>query len=205
MDRFWLLTSTFYGNWLPGDPRGFVSSVRDHRPGDPDYLSRFEHDLPGTDYDRDMPGLFRAAEEAMKGDPVRVVKSQACVLLAQFKETAAYRGWGLLAASIMLNHVHLVVGVPGDPDPSDLLRDFKAYGSRALNKRWGKPRSGTWWTASGSKRILRGDSAVPDAVRYVTKKQWSPLAVWFGEPGASAPGDRRATTTDVQRTFSAGG
>jgi hypothetical protein len=25
MDRFWLLTWTMYGNWLLGDPRGFVS------------------------------------------------------------------------------------------------------------------------------------------------------------------------------------
>src|SRR5437763_1061534 len=32
MDRYWLLSSTFYGNWLPGDPRGFVSRVRDRRP-----------------------------------------------------------------------------------------------------------------------------------------------------------------------------
>jgi hypothetical protein len=29
MDRFWLLTWTTYGTWLPGDERGFVSEVRD--------------------------------------------------------------------------------------------------------------------------------------------------------------------------------
>jgi hypothetical protein len=33
MDRYWLLTRTTYGTWLPGDVRGFVSRVRDLRRG----------------------------------------------------------------------------------------------------------------------------------------------------------------------------
>jgi hypothetical protein len=28
MDRTWLLTSTTYGTWLPGDPRQFVGGTR---------------------------------------------------------------------------------------------------------------------------------------------------------------------------------
>ena len=31
---FWLLSSTFYGQWLPGDPRGSVTNVRDRRDDD---------------------------------------------------------------------------------------------------------------------------------------------------------------------------
>ena len=38
----------------------------------------------------------------------------------------------------MADHVHLVVGVPGDPDPHAMLRDFKAYGSRALSAGFGR-------------------------------------------------------------------
>lgn len=54
----------------------------------------------------------------------------------------------------MANHVHLIVGVPGDPDPATLLRDFKSYASRALNLNSGdsRPPSGTWWTEQGAKR-----------------------------------------------------
>src|SRR3954447_483034 len=59
MDRFWLLTSTFYGNWLPGDPRGFVSRVRDVRPDEVAPAARREHDAPGTPYDADLDGLHR--------------------------------------------------------------------------------------------------------------------------------------------------
>jgi hypothetical protein len=29
MDRYWLLTSTTYDTWLPGDERGSVTRVKD--------------------------------------------------------------------------------------------------------------------------------------------------------------------------------
>jgi REP element-mobilizing transposase RayT len=94
----------------------------------------------------------------------------------------------------MRNHVHLVVGVPGDPEPADLLRDFKSYGSRALSRRWGKPANGTWWTESGSKRKLPNEPAVGAAIRYV-REQPHPLVIWIAEgfePGVnSASGGRQ--------------
>src|SRR5262245_1761743 len=149
--RYWLLTSTFYGNWLSGDQRGFVSRVRDERPDDEPGSARHEHDVPGTPYDEDMRGLNRHTQEELKCPPIRIDLDQAKVLVAQFQETAAYRGWQLHAVAIMSEHIHIVVAVDGDPDPTKVLADFKAYGSRVLNKRWGKPASGTSWTYNGSK------------------------------------------------------
>src|SRR4051794_8559842 len=121
MDRCWLLTSTTYGTWLPGDERGFVSPVGDG-PG-PEGLPN----TPGTPVDADMPGLARSAREHLKGPPVYLTRDHAEVLLAQLQETARYRGWLLLAVAIMANHFHLVVGVAGDPEPDKLLGDFKSY------------------------------------------------------------------------------
>jgi hypothetical protein len=138
MDRYWFLTWTTYGSWLPGDARGFVSPVRD---GDgPEVV----HNQPGTPYDADMPGLRKTAQHSLKGPPV------------------------------------YLTGVPGDPDPSDVLGDFKSYGSRALNRRWGKPQGGTWWTESGSRRRLPDDAAIRQAVNYVND-QFRPLVVWVAE------------------------
>lgn len=93
----------------------------------------------------------------------------------QFQVTAKFRGWRLLAVAIMANHFHLVVGVTGDPDPSALLRDFKSYGSRALNKRWPRPASGTWWTESGSRRKLPSQRAVLGAIEYLKKQEFALL------------------------------
>ena len=184
--RSWLLTNTTYGQWLPGDSRGSVTSVRDRRPGEAPSAARVEHDLPGEPYEDELPGLADSAAELLKGPPVVLDREKAEHVLTQFRETAAYRGWMLRAAAVMFNHYHLVVQVEGDPPPRKLLADFKAYASRALNKRYGKPPSGTWWTARGSKRKLKDDRAAADAVVYVAEKQPNPLAVWRpnGEPGA---------------------
>lgn len=176
MDRYWLLTWATYGTWLPGDARGFVSSVRDG-PG-----ARVRHNQPATPYDADMQGLQRSARRLLKGSPITLQLEQATVLLRQFQETAAYRRWLLAAVAIMATHVHLVVGVPGDPDPADLLGDFKSYGSRALNRRWGKPLSQTWWVESGSRRRLPDLAAVLAAIEYV-RNQLNPLIVWVPQPG----------------------
>jgi len=177
MERYWLLSSTFYGNRLPGDPRGFVSRVRDLRPGDPSG-ARHEHDVPGTPVDADLPGLHRSAQEQLKGPPVRVVRGQAEALVRQFRETAGHRGWLLFAAAVMEDHVHLVVGVCGDPLPRKILGDFKAYGSRSLTRGWDTPPGGTWWTYGGSKRKLPDARAVRAAIQYV-RDQPGALVVWL--------------------------
>ncbi len=129
MDRYWLLTWTTYGTWLPGDDRGFVSNVDDgaghgHRVNQ-----------PGTSPTSKQRGLQEFARSQMKGPPVFLDANHAAALLTQFQETAAVRGWQLSAVAIMRNHVHVVVGVVGDPEPDTLLRDLKSYGSRRLNTR----------------------------------------------------------------------
>ncbi len=185
LDRYWLLTWTTYGTWLPGDRRGFVS---EHRDADGDKIL---HNRPTEPYDADDAALRRYAEFRMASDAFRLEVEQADALVEQFRETADFRGWSLFAAAVMSNHVHVVVGVPGDPEPELLLRDFKSYGSRRLNRRFGKPTSGTWWTESGSRRKLPNEQAVASAITYV-EQQRSPLATWSiteASGGCQPPGD----------------
>ena len=105
------------------------------------------------------------------------------IVVEQFRETAAYRGWSLYAAAVMSNHVHLVVGVPEDPDPAKLLHDFKSYATRALKTHGHVPAGARWWTESGSRRKLPDERAVQAAVEYVLRQQ-RPLVVWSsGERG----------------------
>lgn len=181
----WLITSTTYGTWLPGDARGFVGRVWDARPDDPATESlRVKHNVIDTPYDRDIPGLHEKSRALMKGNPVFLSVEQADVVLTQFQETAAHRGWKLHAGSAMANHFHLVVTAPAEVLTDEILRDFKSYASRALNKRCSKPSSGTWWTASGSRRRLPDSHAVVAAIRYVLE-QYRPLARWLNpEHGA---------------------
>jgi hypothetical protein len=83
----------------------------------------------------------------------------------------------LRAVTVLANHVHIVVEALSEVDPADLLADFKAYGSRALNRRWGKPTCGTWWTEGGSKRKKATAEAVAEAIEYVQTQPYA-LVVW---------------------------
>ena len=183
IDRYWLLTNTCYGNWLPGDVRGFVGRVWEHRAGDPQEESRVVHDLPGTEYDEEMPGLQYASRALMKGPPIHLTTEHAKTLLSQFRETATHRGWELRAVAIMFNHFHIVVGVVGDPKPSKIVGDFKSWGTRTLSRRFGPPPSETWWTERGSKRKLPNEAALLAAIRYVLYDQTNPLLTWSPETG----------------------
>ncbi len=174
----WLLTNTFYGQWLPGDERGSVTSVRDHRPDDPTSDKRIEHDLRGTATEPPRRGLELAAIAQLKHAPVECTPDMAETLFRQFQETAAFRKRPLWAVAFMWNHMHMVVHAPDDPDPDRLLGDFKAYGSRALNRAFSPRDAGRWWTDKGSKRKLGDDADVAAAIRYVAQEQPAPLLVW---------------------------
>ncbi len=176
--RHWLLTVTTYGTWLPGDPRGSVTSLRDLRPGEKPTPARHEHDRPGTDYEQALPGLFRAAQSQMKGPPVRLGVEHAAPLIEQFRETSLHRHWPLSAIAVMWNHFHLVLAAPPEIDRRKIRNDFKAYASRKLNGLFPRPASGEWWTQGGSCRPLTSDLAVANAVQYVLFKQFNPLAIW---------------------------
>lgn len=181
MSRAWFLTWTTYGTWLPGDPRGSVTSVRD---GDG---PRVEHDLPDTEYDGPMPGLRASAESLLKGPPVYLDVEQAAAVLAQFRETAGYRGWNLRGAAVMANHLHIVVRVPGDPEPGLLVKDFKSWATRKLDRGWGKPPVRWWADGGGSKRKLPDERAVAARVTYV-RKQYQPLAMWIPDDADDGAG-----------------
>ncbi len=175
MDRYWLITWTTYGTWLAGDERGFVSNVYADDDG-----PEVRHNVPGTDCDRSMPLLQQYVRDHMIGNPFYLNKEQADALIAQYKDTARIRKYELRAASVMSNHTHLVVGVPGDPDPHHLRELFKSWATRALKKKWPLPASGEFWTAKGSVRKKVGEAVVA-AVIYVARRQPNPLAVFVGE------------------------
>ena len=183
MNRHWLLTNTCYGNWLPGAARGFVGRVWEHRPFDPEEAPRVAHDLPGTPYDEDMAGLEKASGQLMKGPPIHLETPHAEAALAQFRETAGFRGWAIQAIAIMFNHFHIVVGVSGDPKPSKILGDFKSWATRTLTERFGAPASKTWWTERGSKRKLATEEAIAAAIHYVLYDQPIRLVTWSPETG----------------------
>lgn len=175
---YWLLTSTTYGTWLPGDPRGSVTSVRDVRPGEGPADMRREHAVFGEAFEPANRGLYRSATEKLKGPPIRLTRGQAEVVIEQFRETCEHRGWRLFAAAVMANHFHVVVGSRDEADGRKVLTDLKAYATRALNQGSREPRSGRWWTSGGSRRRVFDEEGLAAVTHYVLHRQPNPLAVW---------------------------
>ena len=195
-----MLTWTTYGTWLPGDRRGFVSEVRDESG------EKVLHNVPGTPCEADLPPLQAYAASIMTEHAVLLDLPKAEVLAGQLRETAGHRGWRLLALAVMANHIHLVVGVPGDPDPEKLLADFKAWCTRRLNEGWGRREH--WWTQSGSRRPKKTAAALRSALEYV-RDQPCPLVVWL-DPEAlawikAASGAASARRSDDDRATPASG
>ncbi|MBX3431920.1 MAG: hypothetical protein KF847_01105 [Pirellulales bacterium] len=174
----WLLTSTTYGSWLPGDPRGSVTSVRERRPGDPTTASRVEHDRPGEPWEPSLPGLHRSALGLLKAPAVVLNRSHARTLVEQCVATAGARGWQLCGVAVLATHFHVVVEAAEIVCGDKLLGDLKAWGARALTQRFGATRSGTWRPAGGSKRRKSDPRALEAAILYVLEKQHAPLAIW---------------------------
>jgi REP element-mobilizing transposase RayT len=172
MDRYWFLTWRTYGTRLPGDEKGSIARVRNNT------ATRTRNNTPGKLMDGAMPGLERASRELMTGDPIFLSLDQANAVLAQLLETATFRKWHVLAAAVVANHVHIVFGVMGDPDPEGLLGDYKAYGTRTLNRGWGRRPNGTWWADKGSKRKLANEESVKGAVIYVATQEGA-LAIYI--------------------------
>jgi len=173
MDRIWFLTWHTYGTWLPGDSRGFVTTILNAE------NVRMLLNVPGTETADDNPRLREYAKSVMKGVPIHLTLPMAESLADQLHETSKYRQWKMLGFAIICTHVHLVVGVKSDPEPEKVLGDFKAYGSRKLNGKFGKPTNGTWWVESGSKRKVKGQIALLAVLDYVCRRQANPLVVWI--------------------------
>jgi hypothetical protein len=169
MDRWWFLTWRTYGTWLPGQD-GFVGYYRTSR-GHRQIDNHFGE--PATD---GMPALARYAREKLTQPPTLLTPEHAGVVMVELLRTCSFREWQADAIAILPDHVHFSVGVPGDPDPTALLREIKSYTSRALNK--SISRTQRWWVASGSTRPIKGDGSRQAVVRYISTQE-NPLILWL--------------------------
>jgi REP element-mobilizing transposase RayT len=100
------------------------------------------------------------------------------VVLRALVEVCSFRGWGLLAAHVRTNHLHVVV--EAEVAPEKVMNDFKVSASRALCRVEGYA-ARRRWARHGSTRWLWKDRDVREAVRYVVEQQGEPMAVFLGE------------------------
>ena len=113
----YLITFACYGRHLHGSESGSVDREQN------------VHGTPILEVDS-----ARAAAEAERMDqaPYDLDQIRRDNVLEAIQEVYAHRGWSLLAAHVRSSHVHTVV--EAEAPPERVMRDFKAYASRRLNR-----------------------------------------------------------------------
>ena len=164
----YLVTFSCYGARVHGDERGSVDR---------------EHSAPGTPYLDAAPGREHVERRLMRSAPYRLDSARRDIVLKAVIETCRYRQWGLHAAHVRTTHVHAVVSSTTDRDT--VLRDLKAYASRALNTEIPQEKDRKKWARHGSAPALWTDDQVVQAIYYVLQAQGSPMAVY--SPGEMPP------------------
>jgi hypothetical protein len=111
----YLITFICYGSYTPGQ-QGAIDR---------------DHNVPGSRLPDPRPKLRQHVNARLKQAPYEMDESQRAVVLKTITEVCHYKCWGLLAAHVRSNHVHVVVDA--DAGPEVVMNVFKSYSSRALN------------------------------------------------------------------------
>ncbi len=162
----YLITFTCYGTRLHGDECGSVDR---------------NHNMPGTPSLPPNPTRVSAEVKRARQEPYELDGQRRTLVLESLQEVCSYREWGLLAAHVRLSHVHLVV--VAEDSPERVLKDAKAYASRALNRAGLDGADQRRWTRHGSTRYLWKPEQVGAAIHYVTREQGKPMTVWEKSEG----------------------
>lgn len=159
-----LITWTCYGSWLPGDERGHVSNVLLPEGG-------FETKQNTTNTPIATGDAFtrERARSLQKGETVWLTPAQALETAIALVDAARKRQWRILRASVMANHVHVVITDCPDDGPA-VRRVLKGVSQAALSRLLGRVQR--WWTAGGSDRYKHGSEAVTAATEYVANQEY---------------------------------
>lgn len=113
----YFITFSCYGGHLHGDESGSVGR---------------RHNLHGGRVLETDPDRVSVERQAMDQSPYLLDFESRAVVLQALQEVCLHRSWGLLAAHVRTNHVHVVV--EAEVRPEKIMSDFKSYASRALNR-----------------------------------------------------------------------
>lgn len=161
--RAFLITFRTYGTWLHGDERGSIDR----------YHNVFRS--PRVPVNPVVHGQHWAK---LKSEPFVLNAAARSVVKRSIEEVCSFRDWHLFALHVRTNHGHLVVAYAGIL-PDKVLRDLKAYSTRALRSEGLWKHAHSPWTDGGSKRYLWTEQGIGNACDYVVNGQGADLPESF--------------------------
>ena len=158
----YLITFRTYGTWLHGDERGSID--------------RYHNKFRGPRVPANQTMQIQQGAK-LKSEAVTLNAVQRAVVVHAIQHVCLYRGWKICAINVRTNHIHVVVSAAVRPEK--IVRDFKAYATRALRdaQLWSNEHSP--WVDGGSKRYLWKENSVQNACEYVVNGQGWDLPDYF--------------------------
>ena len=144
------LTFNPYGQWLPGDPRGWIDS---------------RAAAYGSPRGRPSPALREHARRLMSAAPYELSAPRRIVVAEAITEACEWRGWTLHALTVQPGHVHAVVSAAVAPE--EVMRVMKSRATRRLRDVGLAAPDAPVWERHGSTRRLFTELRFRRAIRYV--------------------------------------
>lgn len=151
----YLLTWRTHGTWLHGDPRGSVD---------------WQHNAYLSPPLAPCPQRMAHAQARMRGAPVVLDARARAVVARVISDHCQVRGWELRESAVRTTHVHVVVAY-AELRPEPMLRQFKAYATRALRAAGLTEAQSAVWAEGGGTRYLWTPRQLDDACAYVREGQ----------------------------------
>lgn len=173
--KWWLVTWTTYGTWLPGDPRGFQSwPGREYVPPPARYAAPGEATYQPDAY----AGRYRSVMEEMNTDPVRLTPDQRQKAVAAIIEEVGLSNVEPAILAIGSVHSHFVARF-GGPIRATVGR-LKAAATRRLHG--SGVASDRVWCRNCHMISKATEREFRDAVRYVARhrSEGAAIHVWPG-------------------------
>jgi REP element-mobilizing transposase RayT len=148
------ITWTCYGQWLQGDPRGYVDRQH-HTPGEPYVFKNVQH--------------YNASANRMTEPPCWLTDDQRRCAAADVAEACIHRKWRLDRVNVQPDHVHVVVAA-GDILGRVVRERLKSWASMQLNRTF--PRRQHWWTDGGKVEPIYHEARLIEACEYVDNQRF---------------------------------
>jgi REP element-mobilizing transposase RayT len=159
----YLITFSCYGAHMHGADEGSVDR---------------SHNLYGAPPAKPNPRRHAAELRLMDQAPYELDQPRREAVLEALIHRCKREGWGLLAAHVRTNHVHIVIRA--EYSPEYVMTQLKSAVSRRLNELGFDDKARKRWARHGSTRTLFNQASVNEAIRYVLERQGALMSTYRG-------------------------
>jgi REP element-mobilizing transposase RayT len=136
------------------------------------------HNLYGAPLAKPNPRRHATELRLMDQAPYEMDEPRRATVLEALIHRCDQSDWGLLAAHVRTNHIHVVIRA--EYSPEFVMTQLKSAISRRLNELGFDDKARKRWARHGSTRTLFNQDSVEEAIRYVLERQGALMSTYRG-------------------------